>query len=264
MPAWNHANESENRVIDICFLREGFMKRLSSIALVLAVLSAILFLGLVFLRVPFPIYPLMSWQDALDILTVLILLPLYWVLFKNSASRQSVLWEEIIFIIFSALWVFGHGMHLSANSVNNLAEGMAKKQLLDITGTDIYTLTYFYDETLSHFLRDIGLVGFVALMIYHEWQAPAGNATVWWSTIAGGIIYGFTFFLVYLEGNTVVIGYPFALLVTLLGLIWGRKRLAHQPVLAFFFIAFLTAAVLYTGWGIYYGGWPPPSELGLI
>lgn len=240
------------------------MKRLPLIALVLAILTAILFLGLVFLRVPFPLYPLMSWQDALDILTVLILLPLYWVLFKNSSSKQASLTEEIVFIIFSALWVFGHGMHLSANSVNNLSEGLAKKQILDILNTDIYTLTYFYDETLSHFLRDIGLVGFVALMIFHEWKNPAGLTTVWWPSIVGGIVYGITFFLVYLEGNTVIIGYPFALFITLLTLVWGRKRLAHQPVLAFFFIAFLTAALFYTGWGIYFGGWPPPSELGLI
>lgn len=240
------------------------MKRLSLTAFILAVLSAVLFLGLIFFRIPFPLYKLMSWQDALDILTVLILLPLYWVLFRGSASKGTSLKEEIIFLIFSALWVFGHGMHLSANSVNNLSEGLAKKQILDILNTDIYTLTYFYDETLSHFLRDLGLVGFLALMIYREWRHPVGTATVWWSSIAGGIIYGITFFLVYLEGNTVVIAYPFALAVTLLTLIWGRKRLAHQPVLAFFFIAFLVAAVFYTGWGLYYGGWPPPSELGLI
>ncbi len=240
------------------------MKRLPLIALVLAILFAILFLGLVFFRIPFPLYPLMSWQDALDILTVLILLPLFWVLFKNSASKQASLTEEIVFILFSALWVFGHGMHLSANSIDNLIEGLAKKGVLDVTGTDVYTLTYFYDETLSHFLRDIGLLGFVALMLYHEWMSPAGVKTYWWPCIFGGIVFGITFFLVYLEGNTVVIGYPFAIAITLLGLIWGRRRLNHQPLLAFFFVAFLTAALLFTGWGIYFGGWPPSSELGLI
>lgn len=240
------------------------MKRLPLISLVLAILFAILFLGLVFFRIPFPLYPLMSWQDAVDILTVLILLPLFWVLFKNSASKPASLTEEIVFILFSALWVFGHGMHLSANSIDNLIEGLAKKGVLDVTGTDVYTLTYFYDETLSHFLRDIGLLGFVALMIYHEWISPAGVKTYWWPCIVGGIVFGITFFLVYLEGNTVAIGYPFALAITLLTLLWGRKRLNHQPLLAFFFIAFLTAALFYTGWGIYFGGWPPPSELGLI
>jgi len=240
------------------------MKRLSLTNLILAVLSAVLFLGLIFFRTPFALYPLMSWQDALDILTVLIILPIYWVLFKGSSAKDASLAEEIIFLAFSALWIFGHGMHLSANSVNNLSESLQKKQILDILNTDIYTLTYFYDEILSHFLRDLGLVGFVALMIYHEWRQPAGITTVWWSTIAGGIIYGVTIFLVYLEGNTVAIAFPFALAVTLFTLISGRKRLSNQPLLAFFFVAFLIASIFFLGWGIYYGGWPPPSELGLI
>lgn len=240
------------------------MKRLSILGLILAILSAVFFLVLVFFRTPFQLYPLMSWQDALDILTALVLLPFYWVIFKSCSSKQSSLAAEIAFVMLSALWVFGHGMHLSANSINNLSEGLAEKQTLDILGTDIYTLTYFYDETLSHYLRDLGLLGLIALLIYREWKHPAGIATTWWATIAGGIIYGFTFFLVYLEGNTVALGYPFAVIVTLLALIWGRKRFNQQPVLAFFFIAFLFVALLYSGWGLYYGGWPPPSELGLI
>lgn len=244
--------------------KEGLMKRFSLTILILAVLSAVLFLGLIFFRTPFALYPLMSWQDALDILTVLIILPIYWVLYKSSSAKEAGLAEEIIFLVFSALWIFGHGMHLSANSVNNLSESLQKKQILDILNTDIYTLTYFYDEILSHFLRDLGLVGFVSMMIFHEWKHPAGITTVWWPTISGGIIYGITFFLVYLEGNTVAIAFPFALAVTLFALISGRKRLSHQPLLAFFFVAFLIAAIFFLGWGIYFRGWPPPSELGLI
>lgn len=240
------------------------MKSMSLIALILAVLSALFFLLLVFFRIPFPPYPLMSWQDALDILTMLILVPLYWVLFRYSSSKRSSLAAEIAFLILSALWVFGHGLHLSANSINNLSEGLAEKQTLDILGTDIYKLTYYYDETLSHYLRDLGLLGLIALLMYREWKHPAGIATTWWASIVGSIIYGFTFFLVYLEGNTVALGYPFAVIVTVLALIWGRKRLNQQPLLAFFFIAFLFVALLFSGWGLYYGGWPPPSELGLI
>ena len=48
------------------------MKRMSLLTLVFAILSLIFFLGLVFLRNPFSLYPLMSYQDALDLLTPLI------------------------------------------------------------------------------------------------------------------------------------------------------------------------------------------------
>ena len=240
------------------------MKRLSILTLVFAILSIVFFLLLIFFRSPFAPYPLMSYQDALDILTPLVLIPIYWMLFKYAAGAGSSLAEEIAFMVLAALWVAGQGMHLSANSINNLAEALAKKQVIDITGTTIYQLTYFYDEHLSHTMWHIGVLGFAALLIYREWHRPAGIATTWWAAILGGLIYGFTYFCIFLEGQTVVVGLPFALVITLLTLIWGRKKLGQQPILAFFFIACLVALVFLGGWGLYYGGFPQFSEVGLI
>ena len=61
------------------------MKRLSLLTLVFAILSVVFFLLLIFLRTPFGLYPLMSYQDALDLLTPLILIPIYWLLFRFAA-----------------------------------------------------------------------------------------------------------------------------------------------------------------------------------
>ena len=63
------------------------MKRMSLLTLVFAILSLIFFLGLVFLRTPFSLYPLMSYQDALDLLTPLILIPIYWLMFKYASGK---------------------------------------------------------------------------------------------------------------------------------------------------------------------------------
>ena len=240
------------------------MKRLSLLTLVFAVLSVVFFLLLIFFRSPFAPYPLMSYQDALDILTPLVLIPIYWMLFKYAPGEGSSLAEEIAFMVLAGLWVAGQGMHLSANSINNLAEALAKKQVIDITGTTIYQLTYFYDEHLSHTMWHIGVLGFAALLIYREWRRPAGIVTTWWAAILGGLLYGFTYFCIFLEGQTVVVGLPFAMIITLLTLIWGRKKLGQQPILALFFIACLVAVVFLGGWGLYYGGFPQFSELGLI
>jgi hypothetical protein len=79
-----------------------------------------------------------------------------------------------------------------------------------------------------------------------------------------GFVYGFTYFCIFLEGQTVVLGLPFAILITLLTLIWGWRKLAQQPVLAFFFFACLVAILLFTGWGLYWGGFPQFSDVGLI
>jgi hypothetical protein len=158
----------------------------------------------------------------------------------------------------------GQGLHLSANSINNLAEGLAKKQVVDILGTTIYQLTYFFDEHLSHYMWHIGVVGLAALLLYREWRRPAGLPTAWGLAIPAGLIYGFTLFCIFLEGQTVPLGLPFVVIVALLGLVWGRQKLATHPVLAFFFVSSLVAVVLFAGWGFYFRGFPQFSDVGLI
>ena len=240
------------------------MKRLSLITLVFAVLSLVFLLLLVFLRVPFPLKPLMSWQDALDLLTPLVLIPIYWLMFRFSASGRPTLVDEIAFLALAVLWVMGHSMHLSANSISNLIEALKRSGEIDITGMSIYTLTYYYDELLSHYLWHISIIGFAALLIYREWRQPAGAATVWWQTMLGGLLYGFTCFCIFLEGNTVPLGLPFTLVVVLISLIWGRSRMKTQPVLAFFFVSSLVALLFLAGWGLYWGDFRPFSAAGLI
>ena len=240
------------------------MKRLSLITLVFAVLSLVFLLLLVFLRVPFPLKPLMSWQDALDLLTPLVLIPIYWLMFRVSTSGRPNLVDEIAFLALAILWVMGHSMHLTANSISNLIEALKRGGGIDTTGTDIFALTYFYDELLSHYLWHIGVIGLAALLIYREWRQPAGQGTVWWQAILGGLLYGFTSFCIFLESNTVPLGLPFTAIVVLVGLIWGRGRLKKQPVLAFFFVSCLVALLFFTGWGLYWGDFRPFSAVGLI
>lgn len=240
------------------------MKKLSLLTLIFALCSVVFFLLLIFFRTPFPLYPLMSVQDAFDLLTPLVLIPLYWLMFREGGSERSSKTGEVIFMILAGLWVLGHGMHLAANSINNLAEGLARKQVVDITATTIYELTYFLDEYLSHYIWHFSIWGFAALLVNREWKHPAGAITNWWLAIPAGMIYGFTKFCVFLEGNTVMMSLPFAVIFTLGTLIWGRKKLVSQPILAFFFIAFLVTTLFFIGWGLYFGGFPPFSEVGLI
>ncbi len=240
------------------------MKKLSLLTLVFAILSLVFFILLIFLRTPLSLYPFMSYQDAIDILTPVVLMPIYWLLFRYATSKGSGLVEEIAFLVLAALWVEGQGMHLSANSISNLIESSADNQGINLAGTDIFSLTYFYDEYLSHYLWHIGVLGLAALLIYREWRQPVGVATAWLAAISGGILHGFTYFAIFLEGQTLALGLPFAFLVVLFTLIWGRKKLSQQPVLGFFFVACLVAALLFTGWGIYWGGFPQFSEVGLV
>ena len=120
------------------------MKRLSLLTLIFALLSVVFFLLLIFFRIPFPLYPFMSWQDALDIFTPLVLIPIYWLMFRYGSSERPRLAEEIVFLLFACLWIAGQGMHLSANSINNLAESLAKSGGLNILDSNIYSSRIFH------------------------------------------------------------------------------------------------------------------------
>jgi len=239
------------------------VKSTSIITLVLSMLSLVFLILLVFLRIPFPPFPLISYQDVFDILTPLVLIPIYWLLFRYSSSR-SELAGEIIFMILASLWIQGQGMHLAANSINNLISGLADKQGIDMIPIDVVRLTYFFDEILSHFLWHFGVVGLAFLLIYRERRYPAGQKTIWWAAIAGGLLYGFTLFTIFLEGQTIIIGIPFVCFIVLFALIWGLNHLGQKPVLAFFFVSCLIAALFFAVWGLYWGGFPQFSEVGLI
>jgi len=237
------------------------MKRLSLLTLIFALLSLTFFLLLIFLRIPFPMNPLMSIQDAIDILTSLVLIPMYWLMFRAVRQNGTSLAGNIFFMVGAAFWAAGQGMHLSANSINNLIGNMARGQVVDVTTTDIYHLTYFYDEYLGHYLWHIGVVGLAALLIYESWQRPADEKTDWRLVIPAGVLYGFTCFCFFLEGNTLVLGLPFTAIITILVLSWGRKKLPQNPILAFFFVSCLFAFVLFAGWGLYFRGFPPIMEV---
>jgi len=236
------------------------MKRLSLLTLIFALLSLTFFLLLIFFRFPLPLYPLMSVQDAIDNLTPLVLIPIYWLMFRAIIQSRTSSGHEIFFIVMAAFWVLGQGMHLSANSINNLIGNLAKNQVVDITVTDVYHLTYFYDEYLGHYLWHIGVIGLASLLIYESWRQPTQEKTDWRLVIPAGILYGFTCFCFFLEGNTLILGLPFVTIVTLFILIWGRAKLAQQPALAFFFVACLFAFVLFVGWRLYWGSFIPIME----
>jgi hypothetical protein len=240
------------------------MKRLSLFTLIFAVLSLVFIVLLVFLRLKFPLYPLVSYQDVFDILTPLALIPVYWLLFRHSASDRPSQGEEILFLVPAALWVEGHGIHLSSNSIDNLFDALARNPATNLKASDVYRLTFFFDEELGHYIWHVGMLSMVALLLCHEWRRPKGSATIWWEALLAGIIYGFAYFCIFVQARTVFLGLPFATIVVLVALIWGRKRLAKQPVLAFFSVASLVAFLLFAGWWLYWGAFPQFTALGWI
>lgn len=233
------------------------MKRLSLFILVFAIAFAIFFFGPPLLSQQFGAYPLMKNGDVFDLLTPLVLIPLYWLMFRIEENKRPSLKEILAFVVLAAFWVEGQGMHLAANSIGHLLE--------EVKGSDVYNLTYFYDEVLSHYFWHFGIVGLSALVIFRQWRNPftEGRAAMWLPILAG-VIHGFAFFVIVVEAGTAPLGVAFAALAALFVLVWGRKNLRFQPLLLFFLTSYLLALLLFAGWGIYWQGLPQFSELGWI
>jgi hypothetical protein len=205
----------------------------------------------------FPPYELLKWGDIFDLLTPVILIPLYWLQFRFDRERKSSLTVEMLFLAIAALWIVGHGMHLAANAIGHL--------LGDLQSTAAYALTYFLDEGLSHWLWHIGIMGMATLLLWWNWWFKSAETTLKTIlTTLAGLIFGFMFSIVIVEGGTVFMGLPFAIIITLTMLIWGRADLRQRPQLLFTLIAFGVALLAFTGWGLYWGGFPELSEVGII
>ncbi len=161
----------------------------------------------------------------------------------------------LAFLVLSAIWVDAHGIHDAANSIGHLVTD---------TTTEAYTLTYFFDETVGHWLWHAGVIGLSVLLVWTE-RRYGGEPTVGrWPLAIAGLIYGLTFFLIVVEGQTVLLGFPFAVLFVATSIVVARDGVWRRPLLTFFLIGHLVAALLFAGWGLYWGGFPELSEKGLF
>jgi hypothetical protein len=230
--------------------------RLARLTLIFAVAFAVFTVTPAFLGGPLPLYPLMSGGDALDLVTPLVLLPLYWRLFRNARAHPPTGPQVLAFAVLAALWAEGQGMHLVANSIGRLTQDLADRPA--------GALTHFYDEGLSHYMWHIGMVGLSALLIHRQWTAPFDGRSGLGLAIAAGIIHGFNYFITVVEAATAPLGVPFAVGVVGFVLFKGRRELRRQPILAFFFVAYVVATLFFLGWGLYWRGLPEFSKVGII
>lgn len=236
-------------------------RRASVLILALAFFSMALFLGLVLLRVPFPLERRISYQDVLDLLTPLVLLPVYWLILRHTATPGPGRGIGLAFVVLSAVWAMGHGLHLSANSIANL---IASRGPPTGSVTDIADLTHLWDEVLSHYLWHAGVVGLAVLLVLAEWRSPTRVQVAWVPTAVAGVVYGVTLFSIFLEGQTLPLGMPFVASTTVACAFWGRRAIRERPVLAFVASSCAVALLLLAGWGLYWGGFPQFSDVGLI
>ena len=208
------------------------MNRLSWAILVFAIGFAAVHLVPVFVWRSLPVYGLIGTGTALDLLSPLIMLPIYMLLFQwghskmEEQSLQWSMWWSLSFLIFAVLWVEGHSIHLPANAIS------LSLRAENVVG-DPYAVTYLFDEVIGHYLWHLGMVGLSGLLIAREGLKPVtGQSTRWMLVLPAGFVYGGIFFGAVTEGGTWPLGLTFAVGFSIFGLAFGRARLKTQPLLA--------------------------------
>lgn len=222
--------------------------------MIFSVAFALFFIGPALLGSAFGPYPLMKNGDAFDLLTPLIMIPLYWLLWRSAGDRPASLGAQAAFLVLASLWTLGQGMHLSANSIGH--------QLGELTHTPAYRLTDFYDETLSHYLWHLGIFGLTALIMVRSWRSDdQSTRSSRWQLVIGACIYGLAYAVITLEGTTWPIGLPFAGAAAGVPLVLGLRRLEARPTLALFTWAHLLALLVLIGWWLYWGSMVEPCSV---
>lgn len=236
-------------------LTTQFTTRISRRILCYGVLFTLFVIFPGFVTVPFFLNPLMETADVIDLLSSYFVLGAGWLLFRLDDRTPPTKGESACFVLILILWLDGHGIHLATNSVGHW--------LKEMTETPAYKLNYFYDEFLGHHLWNSGVMGLSTLLIFRQRRSPTAISSTLRLELVAALLYGFTFFCCLVEGHTAPIAIPYSVCVVALAL-HDRNRFRHVPVLAFFGMAHLFTLLLTSGWGLWWGGLPEFSQIGLI
>ncbi len=206
----------------------------------------------------FPLRTDMEWGDVLDIPTPLVVFGFVWLLVRRTVGAVDPL-VAFPLLVIALLWTQGQGMHLASNSIGHqVAEGES--------GT-LPDLINFYDERLSHYIWYLGVVGLQAYLLIVMWRdrglASHGRP---FAVLPAAILFGLVLGIDAIEAAVVPLALPaFALIAALAAYLYrGTSRLRGVELFAFTGASVLVALGVMLGWGAYHGGWPEPSDLGLI
>ena len=200
--------------------------------------------------------------DAIEALGVYVVCLLY---VRAGVESGLTRGSHVVLLVLAAItFAFGRGIHVAANSLHDLLD---RTGLGDPTG-----LATFWDEHAGHYLSDAARIGFAVILSTARGPVPiepsrrSGAPLV----VAGGVAYGFIAFANSVEGRTVPLVLPFALIYAAWAVSVAARRprdgaaLGHDVAVRFFGVASLTALLFYGIWGIWQGGFPEFTATGLL
>jgi len=175
----------------------------------------------------------------------------------SSTSHKNL--YRVLFFAFSVLYVEGHGIHLAANSIgNNLAANTDARLALSI---------FLFDEPIGHLLWLGGAIGLalitVAYQTSHTSRDQLSRRQIW-LILASGMLYGVTFGLTIIEGQSALWAGPLVVgALIVMGIRWlrGSAKWTKRPASTFFVSGFAVLLATLGVWLLRFGSFVEPSTM---
>lgn len=184
---------------------------------------------------------------------------LYWYLKGrvNEEKTEPILLKDyldVIFIISFSFFLTGYTIHFVGNDLNNLLNEQVE-------------LAYLYDEIIGHVMAYFGAICMFFIFVYLQYKAPLDEKIPLHDTgalLLLGVFFGLFSAYGVIEGQTPYLGYAFDPIFAV-AMYWliHRKSIDFRrvPMILFITVAAVVTFIIMIVYGIYFWGWPQPSEL---
>jgi hypothetical protein len=206
----------------------------------------------------FPLRTGIEWGDVLDIPTPLVVFGFVWLLVHRTVGAVDAA-VAFPLLIIALVWTQGQGMHLASNSIGH--------QVADGEVGSLPDVIHFYDEQLSHYIWYLGVVALQGFLLVVMWRnkgvASLGRP---FAVLPAALLFGLVLGIDSIEAAVVPLALPGFVLIAMLAVYLYRSspRLRGVELFAFTGTSVFVAVGLILGCGAYHGGWPEPSDVGLI
>ena len=186
-----------------------------------------------------------TWQETLDIVAPLVVMPLAWLAFDAAGGLGRA--GNVLFIVVAVAWVEAHGIHLAANAIGDVFKAGAARDAFCATAAG--DLDHWLDEILSHWIWHFAWVAISVLLIAAATRSRVSRHEPFSGTAAtAGLLQGATFFIVTVEGSTAALGIPWSVALLAWAFVASSRGLARRPVATFFLVTAIVTLVGYVGW----------------